>query len=127
MVYDPVSGLIYGGGREHGTLFSFNPETAQTKLLGKPTINPRLKALAMGNDGRVDGITGDRDDLAHMFLYDPAEACIQDRGLTVATMENRWYGYVFDCMLTGDDGEIYLGQSERTSQLFIYFPDIKAR
>jgi hypothetical protein len=125
MVFDPASGWIYGGGREHGTLFAFNPETLETKFLGKPTMNSLLGSLAAGNDGRIYGISGGPEDMAHFFCYDPATGSIFDQGIPLATLEVRWYGYVFACMLTGPGGEIYLGQSERISNLFIYFPDIK--
>jgi hypothetical protein len=125
LVYDAASGLLYGGGREFGTLFSFNPATGEAKFLGQPTINHRLRSIAAGNDGRIYGIAGDSGDMAHLFVYDPRRACLQDLGMPLATMEMRWYGYVFDTMLTGEDGELYLGQSERVSMLFIYYPDIQ--
>jgi hypothetical protein len=125
MVFDPASGWIYGGGREHGTLFAFNPGTLETKFLGKPTINSFLGSLAAGNDGRIYGISGGPEDMAHFFCYDPATGSISDQGIPLATLEMRWYGYVFACMLTAPSGELYLGQSERVSNLFIYFPDIK--
>lgn len=124
LTYDAASGLLYGGGRLNGTLFSFHPETLEIKFLGKPTLFNRMKCITAGNDGRIYGITGDKGDMAHLFCYNPAKGDLADLGVPLATMEARWYGYEFDCMLTGNDGEIYLGQSERVSYLFTYFPDI---
>lgn len=125
LVFDRTTGCLYGGGREGGSLFRFDPASGKTVFLGKPTANARMKCLAVGNDGRLFGITGDVGDLAHLFCYDPDAASLEDLGIPLATLEIRWYGYHFDCMLTGEDGELYLGQSERVSHLFIYFPDVR--
>jgi len=34
-----------------------------------------------------------------------------------------WQGYVFDSMVAGADGTIYMGQAERKSKLYLYYPE----
>jgi len=38
-----------------------------------------------------------------------------------------WHGYEFDAACTGEWGEIYLGESDRVSHLFLYFPPVRRR
>jgi hypothetical protein len=33
-----------------------------------------------------------------------------------------WQGYVFDAMAAGLDGRVYMGQAERKSKLYLYYP-----
>jgi hypothetical protein len=120
---DGRSGLLYGGTRE-GNLFAFDPQTCVVRSLGRPTNLGRIRCLAITNDGRVFGASGEDEDMNHMFCYNPKGPELKDLGIPIATMEKRWYGYRFDCMTTGSDGEIYLGESDRISHLFIYHPRI---
>jgi hypothetical protein len=34
-----------------------------------------------------------------------------------------WQGYVFDSMAVGTDGTVYMGQAERKSRLYLFYPD----
>ncbi|UCH33602.1 MAG: hypothetical protein JSV65_13660 [Armatimonadota bacterium] len=123
---DPVTGVVYGGTRD-GLVFSFDPESMSFVALGKPVAQPGLRALTVGADGRVFGVGGDPGGMAHLFCYDPETRDLRDLGIPMATSERYWHGYEFGAACTGRFGEIYLGESDRISHLFIYHPPIKPR
>ena len=117
------TGLIYGGSSD-GFLFSFNPSTLKVVNLGKPRISRRLRALAVGRDGRVYIVAGERIEPCRLFCFDPKEGGFRDLG--VITVDRSpyysWRGLQFDSAAAGADGTIYLGESERRSHLFLYMP-----
>ena len=119
---DPQTGLIYGGGSADGVIFVCDPSTMTIRGLGKVTAEPRMRALTVGMDGSVYGVSGDVDGMGHLFRYDPTEHELRDLGIPLATVQRHWHGYEFDAACTGRWGEIYLGESDRISHLFIYFP-----
>ena len=118
-------GTIYGGTSD-GFLFSFDPETERAVNLGKPTRHERIRAMTVGNDGLIWGVAGEEDGLAHLFYYDPSTGGSADLGVPRANMPKVWAGYEFDAMVTGPSGEIFMGESDRISHLFIYCPPIRA-
>ena len=120
---DEETGLIYGGSID-GILFIFNPLEQTIITLGKPIDQTRIRALTVGNDGRVFGIAGEPGNCAHLFCYAPETRELKDFGVPLATVETPWYGYEFEAAVTGKDGEIYFGESDRISHLWIYFPAI---
>jgi len=124
---DPTTGLIYGGGSADGVIFVFDPQKQVIRSLGKVTAEPRCRAITVGLDGRVYGIAGEPDGMGHLFCYDPQLHELRDLGIPYATSERVWHGYEFEAACTGACGEIYLGESDRISHLFIYFPPIRPR
>ena len=52
---------------------------------------------------------------------------LADLGIPYSGMDRVWHGYEFDAACTGEHGEIYLGESDRVSHLFLYFPPIRRR
>jgi len=124
---DPVTGIIYGSGSSDGFLFAFDPKEQKVKSLGKPGVSPTIRALTVGNDGRLFGMCGGDDDIAHLFVYDPADGTLRDIGTPVSLYGARTYGYVFASALTGKDGELFFGQAERMSHIWQYFPAIPQR
>ena len=124
---DPQTGHIYGGGSADGVLFAFDPSAMTIRSLGKATAGPRVRALTVGLDGSVYGVSGGVDGMAHLFRYDPVEHELRDLGIPLATVQRHWHGYEFDAACTGRWGEIYLGESDRISHLFIYFPPVRVR
>ena len=95
--------------------------------LGKPVTQPRVRALTVGADRKVYGIGGDTDGMGHLFVYDPESRDLRDLGIPYAMVQNPWHGYEFSAAATGHWGEIYLGESDRISHLFIYFPPVSSR
>lgn len=121
---DRSSGKMYGGGTADGVLFLFEPAAGRVVSLGKPTSQPRTRAITVGRDGRIYGISGRVGGVAHLFKYDPTSGDLRDLGIPLAHSDQEWRGYEFDCMVTGSSGEIYMGESDRIGHLFIYYPAI---
>jgi hypothetical protein len=122
---DEDTDVIYGGGSADGCLFAFDPTTATVTSLGKVAAEPRVRCMTVGLDGRVYGIAGDRDGMGHLFRYDPETRELVDLGIPYSGMDRVWHGYEFDAACTGEFGEIYLGESDRVSHLFLYFPPVR--
>lgn len=118
-----AQGLIWGGTSE-GFLFKFNPETADVINLGKPLDQMRIRALTVGLDNKIYGIAGERKDKCRFFCYDPCKGGYTDFGIIEVdrTPYYLWMGKQFDAMATGLDGTIYIGESERKSHLFLFYP-----
>jgi outer membrane protein assembly factor BamB len=118
------TGLVYGGSSD-GFLFSFNPSTLKLVNLGKPRTSRRLRALTIGQDGRVYIVAGERIEPCRLFSFDPKERGFRDLGVIAVDRSPyySWRGYQFDSIATGPDGTIYLGESERRSHLFLYLPE----
>jgi len=127
LALDEYSGRLYGGGSADGVLFYFDPQDEKMISLGKPVAQPRIRALTVGRDGIVYGIGGGVGGMGHLFRYDPEGGDLRDLGIPLATSQRYWHGYEFDAATTGPYGEIYLGESDRISHLFIYFPPIPER
>ena len=124
---DPVTGVLYGGTSPDGFLFSLDPVDLEVVPLGKPARQGPVACLAVGNDGRLFGMSGGPDDIAHLFVHDPARGSLEDLGVPISTLAARQYGYHFTRAVVGRDGEIYFGQDERVNQLWVYFPPVPAR
>jgi len=122
MTLDQASRKIYGGGTADGILFAFDPGEKRIISLGKPTSQPRTRAITVGRDGKVYGMAGRNGGAAHLFRYDPATGDLRDLGIPLAHSDQYWHGYEFDSMVIGKSGEIYMGESDRISHLFIYYP-----
>ena len=120
------SGLIYGGTSD-GYLFSYDPNNNKLFNHGKPRASSRLRALAIAHDGKVYMTAGERSSAkpCQFYSYDPNAGSFEDLGLLIVDRSPyyRWRGFQFDCMTTGSDGTIFLGESERKSHLFMYIPE----
>jgi len=116
-------GTIYGGTLE-GYLFRFEPEKLKVTNLGKPLAQLRIRALSVGKDSVVYGVAGERENHCQVFSYNPAEGGFDILGLLKVVREPyyRWTGLQFDAMVTGSNGVIYFGESERRSHLFLFYP-----
>ena len=61
-VWEPRSRRFFIGDKADGLLYTLDPETLETRLIGKPTDRIRVRALAAAHDGR-EGIDGVRVEL----------------------------------------------------------------
>jgi len=127
LALDERTGLIYGGTQVDGMLFVLDPAADTVRCLGKPSWEIRVRGLTVGKDGMVYGVAGNDGGLAHLFRYDPLRHEHKDLGIVTATVQRWWIAYEFDSMATGPFGEIYLGESDRISHLFIYHPPVQTR
>ena len=117
------NGLIYGGTSD-GYLFRFDPERLTVENLGKPLISYEIAGLALAPDGVLYGVGGDDQDMARMFSYDPHNSSYKILGFVDVNRRPyySWQAYTIKAMTAGLDGTIYLGESERISKLFLFFP-----
>jgi len=77
-------------------------------------------SLTIGKDGCIYGVAG--KSCCHLFRYNPKDGELMDLGILYVSAPRSWHGYEFAAMVTGEKGEIYLGESDRISHLFVYFP-----
>ena len=124
------SGLIYGGTCD-GYLFSLDsrgsePRAMKLVNLGKARASRRLRCLAIGANGKVYFMAGERSAArpCQCYCYDPHSGGFEDLGLLIVDRSPYYYwrGYQFDSMTTGIDGTIYLGESDRRAHLFLFLP-----
>ena len=118
------SGAIYGGSSD-GYLFRLDPKTGNTQNLGKPLNQYRIRGLVAAPGGKLYGVGGDDDEMARLFSYDPATGVYELLGMLEVNRRPyyAWQAYVIDAMAIGLDGTIYMGQSERRSKLYLYYPE----
>jgi hypothetical protein len=118
-------GLIYGGTSD-GYLFSLDPVAMKLLNLGKMRASRRLRCLSMGHDGCVYLMAGELSSSrpCQFYSYDPRTGSYNDLGLLIVDRSPYYYwrGQQFDAMTTGNDGTLYIGESERRSHLFLYIP-----
>jgi hypothetical protein len=123
---DPATGLIYAGDVADGLLSELDVRTGRARILGKPTAQPHVRALAVVPDGRVYGVAGKPGAIGHLFCCDTAAGELRDLGVMASAVDRRSYAYEVDCAVAGPDGRVYFGEAERVSHLFVYFPPMQA-
>jgi hypothetical protein len=126
LVYDPEQHLIYGGTLVDGYLFKVDLRAERVICLGKPIDQRHVRCLTVGNDGTVFGIAGDPGTgICHLFRYDPPSGDLRDLGVLRTTLFKSWVAHEIDAMCTNRDGHIVMGENDRLSHLFVYFPPIR--
>jgi streptogramin lyase len=119
---DP-SGMIYGGTSD-GYLFRFDPVRLTVTNLGKPLIQNRIDGLVRAPGGKLYGVGGDQEDMARVFSYDPSSGAYDVLGFVDVNRRPyyTWQAYVVGAMACGLDGMIYIGENERSSKLYLFYP-----
>jgi len=119
------NGATLYGGTSGGYLFHLDPGKPHVRNLGKPLNRNRVRALVLARNGKLYGIGGEDDEMAQLFCYDPATGTYELLGMIDVNRRPyySWQAYVIDCAALGTDGTIYLGQSERKSKLYLYYPE----
>jgi len=112
---------LYGGGSD-GYVFRYSPADDRMVSLGRPTKHQVIRCVTWGRDRRLYGVSGETDQVSHLFRYDPAIGEMKDLGILKIAFPYEWTATVFDCMAAGPNGEIYLGEADTRSHLFIYYP-----
>ncbi|MCX6620414.1 MAG: hypothetical protein NTY38_04940 [Acidobacteria bacterium] len=118
---DPASGTLYGGTSD-GYLFRIFG--GKVENLGKALSQYRIRGLAFAPNGKLYGIGGDDDDMARLFSYNPKNGVYEMLGMVDVNRRPyyTWHAYVIDALAFGLDGTLYLGQAERKSKLYLYYP-----
>ena len=75
---DGGDGCLYGG-TESGMFFRLDPKSREIKYLGKPVVELRLPALAVGRNGLIYGVGGDNYRV-ELFAYDREKDKIHNLG-----------------------------------------------
>jgi len=122
-VLDP-SGMIYGGTSD-GYLFRLDPVRLTVTNLGKALSQYRIAGLVRLANGDLYGIGGDQDDMARLFRYTPSSGAYDVLGFVDVNRRPyyTWQAYTIGAMICGLDGTVYLGEDERISKLYLFFPD----
>jgi streptogramin lyase len=121
-VLDP-SGVIYGGTSD-GYLFRLDPRARTVVNLGKPLNQYRIAGLVRGPDGKLYGVGGEKDELARLFCYDPSSGVYDLLGLVDVNRRPyyNWQAEVVGTLASDSHGTIYLGENERVSKLYLFYP-----
>jgi len=118
-------GAIFGGTSVDGMLFEYNDVQGEVVNLGKPNRQSNIRALVEGRDRRLYGIVEEPGGMAHLFAYHRKKRSFTDLGLLGSAFPEYWIGHSFGCMAVGLNGEIFLGETDDISHLFIYYPPIR--
>jgi outer membrane protein assembly factor BamB len=118
-----TSGMIYGGTSD-GYLFRLDPHKFTVTNLGKPLNQYHIAGLAAGPGGRLYGVGGDTSEIARMFCFDPATGEYDVLGFVDVNRRPyyAWQAYVIGALVSDERGTIYLGENERISKLYLFFP-----
>lgn len=130
--YPVVEQLLEGpdgqvlGSTSDGFIFQADVENDRMRVLGKPMLDRRVRAMTIGHDEQLYMICGQKDDVCRMFSYDLSEDRAGFREYGVLGVDRSPYyakiAYQFDAMCTAADGTIFIGESDRRGKLFYYIP-----
>jgi len=117
------AGMLYGGTSD-GYLFRLDPRRLELANLGKPLNQYRIRGLVFSRNGRLYGVGGDDDEMARLFSYDPVRGVYELLGMIDVNRRPyySWQAYLIDALAIGPDDTIYLGQAERKSKLYLFYP-----
>jgi len=121
------SGIVYGGTSTDGFLFTYDPGTGEVVNVGKPNRQSNICALAEGHDGTVYGVVEEPEGMAHLFAFDPQQRGFTDLGVLGASFPDHWIAHSLGSMSVGPFGEVFIGETDNISHLFIYYPPIPRR
>jgi hypothetical protein len=118
-----ASGTLYGGTSD-GYLVRLHPDSLTIDNLGKPLSQYRLNGLVLAGNGKFYGVGGDKDDMARLFSYDPKTGIYRILGFVDVNRRPyySWQAYEIGAMCIGADGTVYLGENERKSRLYLFYP-----
>jgi hypothetical protein len=119
-------GLVYGGTSVDGYLFSYDPITSTVVNLGKPNRQSNICALGYGYDGNIYGLVGEQQGMSHLFKYDSKQG-FTDLGILGSAFPDYWIAHNLSAISVGPNGEIFIGENDEISHLFIYYPPIRKR
>jgi len=116
--------LLYGGSSD-GYLFRLDPQKLTIENLGKPLDQQRIRGLVFAPNGKLYGVGGDDDEIARLFSYHPPTGVYEMLGMIDVNRRPyySWHAYLIDAVAAGADGTLYLGQAERGSRLYLYYPE----
>lgn len=119
---DP-SGMIYGGTSD-GYLFRLDPAKLTVTNLGKPLNQYRIDGLVRAPNGQLYGVGGDENEMARLFSYDTSTGAYAILGFIDVNRRPyyTWQAYAIGALACGSDGTVYIGEDERISKLYLFYP-----
>ena len=111
------------GTSSDGFVFSAYPNSGRLLNWGKPRVERRVRAAAIGKDGRLYMICGEKDNVCRLFSFRSDEGHL-DWGV-LGVDRSPYYAkiaYQFDAMATAADGTVFIGESDRRAKLFFFVP-----
>ncbi len=111
------------GASSDGFIFTVRPESGTLVNWGKPRVERRVRAAAIGRDGRFYSICGEKDNVCRLFSFREDEGHT-DYGV-LGVDRSPYYAkiaYQFDAMTVAPDGSVFIGESDRRAKLFIFSP-----
>lgn len=127
-----ANGKLFAGNAGDGQLLEVDAVKRTVKNLGKPVMMPRLRGLALSNDGRLFGIAGALPGYSHLFSYDASKDGFKDYGnpqfrMVAPGIEQgiAWRGFQLGTIASSEDGKyIVMGEDESLSQLLVFPVDV---
>jgi len=116
-------GLVYGGTSVDGYVFSFDPAGGAVANLGKPNRQSNIRALTQGRDGCLFGLVEEPEGMAHLVRLDPGRG-FTDLGILSAAFPECWTAHSLGSLAVGRGGEVYIGETDAISHLFVYHPPV---
>jgi hypothetical protein len=108
-----------------GYLVDIDLENEEVIVQGKPRIQRRMRAMAIGNDNKIYMINGETERSSKLHTYDlSGKEGFRELGI-FAVDRSPYYSkrvYQFDAIAVGPDGTVFCGESDRRGALFMYFP-----
>lgn len=88
------------------------------------TMNGNWAALKAANDGKVYAGLARHGCHGRLFSYEPSTDAYDVLGFVDVNRRPyyTWQAYVIDAMASGSDGTIYIGEDERISKLYLFYP-----
>jgi hypothetical protein len=117
--------MIYGGTWADGCLFQFDPQRNALVSLGSPPLLNCVRAMTAGRDGMIWTLCGSDDQMTHMVRYDPRTGSLEDFGMIRSKLPKTWTVHRAGALITGVDGELYVGENDALSHLLTYHPPVE--
>lgn len=117
-------GTLFGGTFADGNIFIMDWQRERTVNLGKAGNENSIKGITLGSDGMIWLLAGGPGELVHLQRFVPWNHEFTDLGLIRAKIPKTWILHQAETIITGLDGELYIGENDAISHLFTYFPPI---
>ncbi|MGQ9554733.1 MAG: hypothetical protein ACUVWR_11530 [Anaerolineae bacterium] len=114
-------GFIYCGSTL-GTIFALRTADLSLRPYGRPGGDHRIRAITRGRNGLIYGCAGCPGMVSHLFALDPGSGQVKDLGVPMVHFPLNWVCYEIGALAVGRNGEVYIGEADRISHLFIYYP-----
>jgi hypothetical protein len=120
LMFSKRGDLLVGG--SDGRLFRHCLQSGECADHGQACAIPYLHALVETMDGRIFGVVGGPEDLAHLVCYDPAKDDWQELGILESHGRFPWAAYRIGPLALGPGDVIYAGENDRFGHLYAYHP-----